>query len=361
MVKNILDIDGILIIFTRLKLLFMSRSITSLPLHWIQIIAWILFYCISVLYLLPQDPIHTALINPLVSISFYIVIIYGNAYLLIPWLYEKQKPGYYALALFIFFVAVVSLRVFLYQELYFKIWKESFFQYTFAHIAYAAFSTFLTLCISIIFKIALNYFALRKVQEELKAKQYQTELNLLKSQIQPHFLFNTLNNIYYEAYKESPKTAYLIEKLSEVMRYFIDDCPQDLVPISREMQFIHHYIELEKIRMRYPIQITINSSVSTDYLLPPMLLMPFVENVFKHGINKKNDTNEVVIELIEKEQTLHFTVRNTLLKETTLSSEGGFGLRNLKDRLELIFPNRFTLSAKVSDDYFIASLSIPKP
>lgn len=331
----------------------------SISLQWVQILAWSFFYMISVLYLLPQEPVERALINPLISVSLYVLIIYSNASFLIPRLYEKQRYKQYAIALILFFIAMTCLRMFLYHEVYFKYWKEDYFNYTYRHAALAAFSTFLILCISVVFKMALNYFTLLKTQEKLKAQQYQAELNLLKSQIQPHFLFNTLNNIYYEAYKDSPTTAQLIEKLSDVMRYFIDECPQEVVPLSKEIQFINHYIELEKIRMRYPIQLTFDVNISTDHMLPPMLLMPFVENIFKHGTNKRNSDNEAMITLYDKGPFLYFSVRNKIRSEGVPVSEGGFGLRNLKERLELIYLDRFILSTETYGEYFVASLTIP--
>jgi sensor histidine kinase YesM len=338
----------------------MELILKKISLRWIQVIGWALFYGVSVVYMLPQDPWKLALLNPLMALFSYLLIIYGNALWLIPQWYEKRKYAAYTIALFVFFVAVTALRMVAYHAIYFKLLGEKFFDYSFSLAAYLTFSTFLILCISFLFRLALNYFQLLKTQEQLKAQHYQTELNLLKSQIQPHFLFNTLNNIYYEAYKEAPVTASLIEKLSQVMRYFIDDCPKDTVPLAKEIQFITHYIELEKIRMRYPLQLSMHIEVAADACVPPMLLMPLVENVFKHGIDKRQTQNEVTLSLTQQSGNLYFVVRNPLISRPDQPvNPGGFGLKNLRERLRLIYGDTFVLTTTAENDFFVATLRIP--
>lgn len=338
----------------------MELILKKLSLRWIQVIGWTLFYGVSVVYMLPQDPWKLALLNPLMALVSYLVIIYGNALWVIPQWYEKRKYGVYAIALVAFFVVVTALRMVIYHAVYFNLLGEKFFDYSFAMAAYLTFSTFLILCISFLFRLALNYFQLLKTQEQLKAQHYQTELNLLKSQIQPHFLFNTLNNIYYEAYKEAPVTASLIEKLSQVMRYFIDDCPNDTVLLAKEIQFITHYIELEKIRMRYPLQLSMHVDVAADAWVPPMLLMPLVENVFKHGIDKRQTQNEVTLSLTQQAGHLNFAVRNRLVNLPVPSPKpGGFGLKNLRERLRLIYGDNFLLITTAENEFFVATLRIP--
>src|ERR1700759_4059798 len=144
----------------------------------------------------------------------------------------------------------------------------------------------LTYLLSFVFRIAIAYFTLKQQSEKILVQKSQAELNLLKSQVQPHFLFNTLNNIYYEAYREAPKTAKLIERLSDIMRYFVDESPKDEVSLATEIQFLENYIALEKIRIRHGIDLNFIQDCNKDQRIPPMLLMTFVENIFKHGIDK---------------------------------------------------------------------------
>ena len=134
----------------------------------------------------------------------------------------------------------------------------------------------------------------------------QAELNLLKSQVQPHFLFNTLNNIYYEAYREAPRTAKLIERLSDIMRYFVDESPKDEVSLGTEIQFLENYIALEKIRIRGEIELDFIKDCNSDLRIPPMLLMTFVENIFKHGIDKSSSQNKIELSLVQQDGYLLF-------------------------------------------------------
>jgi LytS/YehU family sensor histidine kinase len=182
-------------------------------------------------------------------------------------------------------------------------------------------------------------------------------LNLLKSQVQPHFLFNTLNNIYYEAYREAPATAALIEKLSDIMRYFVEESQKECVSLGKELHFIENYIGLETIRLRHGIQLTFTKNVQEQLQLPPMLLMTFVENIFKHGIDRMRADNKVAISLEEKDGYLLFTTINRCYKQAL--TKGGFGIDNLRKRLFLLYANDFVLETNCTDTIYKAFLKIP--
>src|SRR6201999_4376057 len=119
-----------------------------------------------------------------------------------------------------------------------------------------------TFMLSFVFRIALAYFRVKRQAELMLGKKSHAELNLLKSQVQPHFLFNTLNNIYYEAYREAPRTALLIGRLSNIMRYFVDESPKEKVALATEIKFLENYIALEEIRIRHGV--TVNFSREYD-------------------------------------------------------------------------------------------------
>ncbi len=159
---------------------------------------------------------------------------------------------------------------------------------------------------SIAFRYVLDFFTIRQQQETLKKQHAEAQLNLLKAQVQPHFLFNTLNNIYYTAQEESPLTAELIERLSSIMRYFLEEGPRKYIFLNTELDFIKNYIALEKIRMRFPLKVSENVvNVDTGTVkIPPMLLIPLVENVFKHGINKREKDNFITLDITEHKNYL---------------------------------------------------------
>jgi LytS/YehU family sensor histidine kinase len=213
---------------------------------------------------------------------------------------------------------------------------------------------------SILFYIALRYFRLKQQQEQLEKRTTQAELNLLKAQVQPHFLFNTLNNIYFVAQRESPATASMVEQLSQIMRYFVDEAPKERISLQSELQFIKSYIELEKMRMRFPLEVHLRTEGSFEELqIPPMLLIPLVENVFKHGVDKRKDDNFISAVIGLHNRRLRVTVTNRLPCGEEEKNGAGTGLSNLESRLALLFKENFTLQYGPSGTIFKAYLSIP--
>src|ERR1700759_3625518 len=217
----------------------------------------------------------------------------------------------------------------------------------------------LTYLLSFIFRIAIAYFSLKQQSEKILAQKSQAELNLLKSQVQPHFLFNTLNNIYYEAYREAPRTAALIERLSDIMRYFVDESPKDEVSLQTEIQFIENYIALEKIRIRHKTDISFVKEYNADSRIPPMLLMTFVENVFKHGIDKSSSDNKVDISLIQQNGSMMFQSCNRIHPAVSKEQCHGFGIENLRRRLTMLYGNKFELNIENNGKTFTAFLKVP--
>jgi LytS/YehU family sensor histidine kinase len=234
--------------------------------------------------------------------------------------------------------------------------QKVFYNYNPSHIFLAVITCLIAFLFSILLYVAKNYITLLKKQEEMKTRQVTAELNLLKQQVQPHFLFNTLNNIYSLAHVKSDHTTTAIEKLAGSMRYFMEDAPKEKVPLQTEINFITNYISLEQMRMLYPVKITGNFS-EEKLELPPMLLMPFIENLFKHGVDKTKNDNEAMISLIAENGWLKYTVKNKLQPE--IANGNGIGLTNLKKRLDLIYNDQYRLSTKNNHQYFEAVLEIP--
>jgi LytS/YehU family sensor histidine kinase len=174
--------------------------------------------------------------------------------------------------------------------------------------------------------------------------------------VQPHFLFNTLNNIYSLANIKSDNTKVAIAKLAGIMRYFTEDAPKEKVPLQTEIDFINNYISLEQLRMLHPVKFNIHFS-NENILLPAMLLMPFIENLFKHGIDKTKESNEAELQLSIANNRLHYTVKNKICPN--MKNGSGFGLANLKKRLDLLYGNEYTMQAKKNGAYFEASMEIP--
>lgn len=334
-----------------------KRNITPLQL---QAILWIIAFVLNFISNLQYDPAAKSIDFALLSMLFYVVIIYGNGFWLIPKFYNKQKVIIYVLLALLLLAAAIFLRSLAAAGIVNYFAGEKKIGLTTGLLAYSAFSGMWIFLFSILYRLAMDYFALSKTQGEIKAEKIQTELHLLKQQVHPHFLFNTLNNIYYVAQKNSSESADLIERLSSIMRYFIEESEKERVYLKDEIDLLRSYIELESIRMRYEMLINFKVSENIGQVtLPPLLLLPLVENIFKHGLDKRSESNFADISLNVDNERLLFTTQNKYLEHIELNAGGKTGLINLKKRLKLYYNDNFQLIAKKEGSVFITSLQIP--
>lgn len=293
-----------------------------------------------------------------INTGFYAMVIYGNISLIYPKLYLRNQKLLYISAAALLLLTASFGRGLISWYVYYQYFSKDFKPFTLNIALNSLFGAVLIYILSFIFRIALAYFTLKKETEDILLQKSKAELSLLKSQVQPHFLFNTLNNIYYEAYLESPKTALLIEKLAEIMRYLVDDNINDQVILSKEVDFLENYIALEKIRLVYPVEITFIKEYHSDLLVPPMLLITFVENIFKHGIDKSSAENKIELKLVEQNDYLHFTASNNFITKAQ-ESKNGSGLINLRQRLMLLYGSDFDMRTNSNENSFTAYFKIP--
>lgn len=335
---------------------FLRNMTTSTRVQWLL---WVVVLLMMLFSMLPEDGFKQAAVFSILNVLFYALVIYGNISLLYPRLYAKGYIVWYVIAALLFLLLAGITRAVLLSWIY-NTWFT-----TMPHpidtaviLRYMAGVPLLFL-LSFVFRMAIIYFSLKQQAAALVLQNAKTELNLLKSQVQPHFLFNTLNNIYYEAYREAPHTAVLIERLSEIMRYFVDESPKDQVYLSAEINFLENYIALEKIRIRHEITLNFNREVTESCSIPPMLLMTFVENIFKHGVDKTSMDNVIDISLIQQDNRLLFTTTNNLPEQASVRPQRGSGIDNLRKRLTLLYGNDYTLQTDKSATHFTAFLSVP--
>lgn len=325
----------------------------------LEIMVWGFVFLVTFLSYLPMDGLAQSAIWSAMNIAFSAAIIYGNIGLLYPKLYEKGHIVLYILGSAALLVAVGVTRTFLSVTIYNRYFATKpevldIWRYLYSSIAGIA-----VFVLSFVFRIAMAYFRLKRQAEQMLEQKSQAELNLLKSQVQPHFLFNTLNNIYYEAYRESPRTALLIGRLSDIMRYFVDESPREKVSLATEIKFLENYIALEEIRIRHGVTVNFSKEYDGDPQLPPMLLMTFVENLFKHGIDRGAEGNAIGLSLVQQDGHLLFTTENALPANAPVPAKPGFGLQNLEKRLTLLYGDRFVLTSTRTETHFKAFLKIP--
>jgi sensor histidine kinase YesM len=324
----------------------------------LQFIIWAFVLLLTFFTYLP-DGLGMSAAYAAINTFAYAIIIYGNISFLFPRLYLKGKTIAYLiitpLAVFIFAIgrAYVTLTV----HNYFNPKMPETFNWQ--EILYFTGSSLFIFMMSFVFRIAIDYFRVKRQAEQMLEQKSLAELNLLKSQVQPHFLFNTLNNIYYEAFREAPRTALLIGRLSDIMRYFVDESPKEKVTLATEIKFLENYIALEEIRIRHGVSVTFEQQYEGSPFIPPMLLMTFVENIFKHGIDRSAQGNAFAIELKQEGTYLTFTTCNALPAGDPPISHAGFGLINLEKRLILLYGNRFELRTTQTGTSYQAFLKIP--
>jgi sensor histidine kinase YesM len=199
--------------------------------------------------------------------------------------------------------------------------------------------------------------------EKVKKEHTEMELKFLKSQINPHFLFNTLNNLFGIARKiDAMPVADGISKLSHLMRYMLYDSEVDLVTLEKEVNYLNNYIDLQKLRIESLNNIHLNiklNNYNPELKIAPLILIPFVENAFKHGISIK-EKSEIEIELKTNEKIIAFSVTNTInkLRKNRDDESSGFGLKNVHKRLNLLYPDRYSLNINDDNDKYCISLSI---
>lgn len=204
---------------------------------------------------------------------------------------------------------------------------------------------FLNAFYGIIIRIAIEWVESREKQKELEKQNVKTELALLRSQINPHFLFNTLNNINSFSQTSAEKTSYAIIKLSDIMRYMLYEAKSEKVLLSKEIKYIQDYLDLQRLRYENPEFVKfICGNIPANVFVAPMLFIPFIENAFKHG--QKNGNEKIKIELNHIDKTLIFSCKNKKrkLNETEKSVYSGIGIENIRRRLDLIYPQKHLLN-----------------
>lgn len=205
----------------------------------------------------------------------------------------------------------------------------------------------------------LRHEAERKENEN---RQLTSELRFLRAQVNPHFLFNTLNNLYYLAVNQSPQTPDVIAKLSGMMRYMLHDSNHPTVPLAKEIEYMESYIELEKMRLNeeVPIAFSVNSGAAAGARIVPLILITFLENAFKHGIRNGGQGSWITVAMDVEAKQLNYVVKNSRVGETekTVTEKSGIGLVNVRRRLDLSYPGRHTLEVRETAEEYAVHLQL---
>lgn len=203
-----------------------------------------------------------------------------------------------------------------------------------------------------------------QMNREILEEKLKAELNYLKAQVHPHFLFNTLNNLYSLTLARSEAAPGVVLKLSALMRYMVHDCRSEKIPLEQEIQSMASYIELEKIRFDQRLEISFNvHNAIKGPVITPLILLPFIENAFKHGPSVNTEHAWITIDLMIKEKMLFFKVENSKTPANASAApeepfSNGFGLKNVERRLNLLYPGKYSLEKKNDPEYYAIDLKL---
>ena len=335
-----------------------------------QIILHIAFWCGVLLFYTYFFGVDTKDFNYVLSFSLFLMPItiattYVFIYKIIPqYLITKR---YFLFGLYSLYTLIISSYLIIISVFYGLVYLSNFEYSNMAPISksllFVAIGVYLVVVIVSAFKLLklnLKHSEETKKLEtkilEAQLKLKEQELNYLKMQIHPHFLFNTLNTIYGFALKKADETPEMILKLSNLLDYLLYQVDKPFVAFKDEINHIKDYIELEKMRFNDTLQIHFETeNISADTKIAPMLLLPFVENSFKHGSLKKGILN-VDIKLSYKNKSVFFEIENT--SNTNAVSEHGIGLENIEKRLDLLYKNQYTLNINNENGLFKVNLKL---
>jgi two-component system LytT family sensor kinase len=297
----------------------------------------------------------------IISVLINILIVYSNIFVIFP-AYSRKRlnlPNYLLiLVLMVVAGAVLKVRI-----------DDQFVRYYFSREpGHEAEGYVMELFVNSFFALQSFLYCIVKewiknsiIQRKLKEEKLSMELKYLKSQINPHFLFNTLNNLYSVALKNNDnETATGITRLSHIMRFMLDEVNENYITLDKEVRYLESYIDLQKLRFSSEDDIKVSFKVLGDtskIKIPPFIFIVFIENAFKHGVNyKKQSFIEIELE-VTGDNRLSFRIKNSI-HNFNESGKSGLGLKNIRERLELLFPDKYNLQINRDSNIFNLELDI---
>jgi len=298
----------------------------------------------------------------LLKVADLAILVYISNYILVPKLLYRKKYLVFGLTYVLLVFSFSILKMYLEGQLMhnpgmFNLrtrFKARMYDNTIPH--------FLLVSTGVAFKLILDYARAQKRIGEIAREKAEAELNFLKSQINPHFLFNSLNSVYFLIDRKNEDARNALHTFSEMLRYQLYECNGQKTTLEKEISYLRDYISVQRLRRNKNCELNFHvSSDKKDVCIEPLLLVPFVENAFKHLSHFDNGEKDIInISLRTKNDHLVFTVENTVNgnKAEDLVKHGGIGLSNLKRRLELSYPGKHELKTENTGGWFKASLDV---
>jgi sensor histidine kinase YesM len=323
----------------------------------LHLLLWVFYLT----YRLADFPYRLGLKNGLIFVGvpflFYLVISYAHYFYLLPlWLRQKRVSAYF---LWLGALLIVGLTTQLIVE---NIAFGNFIagaDITFARVLRILWNAAIFILFTSLIKITIDRFQFEARKHQLENEKLIAELNYLKAQINPHFLFNTLHNLHFLIHSHAENAADAVIKLSNIMRYMIYDANQETVLLESEIGYMKDYIHLQSIRLNNAVRINFHVNGDAQAVrIAPLVLFPFLENAFKHGVNDEHSGSWIDIGFETDGRQLSFRVRNSKPDISIAREVSGFGLQNLKKRLQLSYGDGYSLAISETSDVFDAHLVI---
>ncbi|HSU26928.1 MAG TPA: histidine kinase [Chitinophagaceae bacterium] len=327
-----------------------------------HILFWVLVYA-AWYYLRYQDYATTAMaVNvTLLKVIDLALMVYITNYVLLPKLLYKKKYGWFGLAFVMMILCSSIVKLFLLGQILHRPdlldlsspgLKERIYDNVIPHF-------FLVIAGAAVKLMLDNNRAQRRLGEMAKEKA-EAELNFLKSQINPHFLFNSLNSVYFLIDRNNTGAREALHKFSDMLRYQLYEMNGDLIPVEKEIDYLKDYVDLQKLRKdeNYAVEFTCSPEVK-NFSIEPLLLIPFVENAFKHLSHHKDKLNYVKLNLGRSNGEFSFEIENSKENsEPNPGEHGGIGLANVKRRLELLYPGKHSFKISNHDSFYKINLKL---
>lgn len=323
---------------------------------------WILitgFFLYEKRYLIYKASLSYFTLCVVMRVSLLIGIAYLNLHYFLPrYLLNKRYGRYFSMVLLSILGYLIVQSMFDYY-LYGYVIGPMRNSDLWESLSYNFFSTLWYLGLMVALKLSIDWYEQQRILQKITVEKLQAEVDFLRSQVNPHFLFNILNNLYALTLKKSDLAPDVVLKLSEMMEYMLYDSDDARVPLEKELRYLQNYIELERIRcgdhadIAFQIEGTLNGQE-----IAPLLLLPLVENAFKHGVGKQSEKAWLHGKVSLNRTTVEMKVENNKPVTSQSGGKGGIGLANLRKRLELLYPGRHTLQTEDNQGVYKVSLNI---
>lgn len=305
------------------------------------------------------------LLSSLTQLPLTIFSTYFFIYLILPYLYKKEVFLFILFSILLLSCSVVLRRLSLAYIQFPLFFADS--GYTFVFWDWYRIGGHFVQSIEVIGIVsAIKYYRdwnrNRTRIEALTKEKKKAELNFLKAQVHPHFLFNTLNSIYYEVLNKTDKAAELMIQLSELLRFTLYECKGDFIKLDKEIKIIENYIAIEQSRYGKRLKVNARFDIQPGVLIPPLILFSIVENSFKHGISDQKGVNEIDLFIKIDKNKVILDITNPISKNSnndSLGAKEGIGLENTISQLQIIYGSKYSLENRISDNKYNCILGIP--